>query len=214
MKRLIVACLVCVSVICATSSTAVARYTAPRRSVSTVAWAIARDPGSNVSRATRTAWAKVLVEESKSHNFDALTYVALITYESHWNPSATNGEDYGLAQIRARHVGACRDDDDPVHNPSKACLAVKSRLMDPAANIRMMAAHLENWRRLCLDKTGRAQLRHTLAGYGGLSTQGRMCGQRKVKGKWVDTKTHPLVARIVKLRRSLLRQRARGSASR
>ena len=67
-----------------------------------------------------TRYAKILNEIGSKYDFDPLYAVAMIHYESHWSPgvSSDDGEDYGLGQVRARFVGACRSDEDPVNSPS------------------------------------------------------------------------------------------------
>ena len=84
--------------------------------------------------------AKVLREVAREHAFDPLTGVAIIRHESGWQSQtiSANGEDYGLAQIRARYIGACRNDADPLRHPSKECQAVKRSLLDAETNIRTM----------------------------------------------------------------------------
>lgn len=123
-------------------------------------------------------YAKVLQQEAKEHDFDPFTGVAIIHFESYWHPTVVSkdGEDYGLAQIRARYVKGCREDEDPLGAPSVACQAAKARLLDGATNIRRMAALITANRELCKEKTGRVWFQEWLASY-----QGR---NRPSQDKW------------------------------
>lgn len=138
-------------------------------------------PGMPLDEAQR--YARVLQEEAKEHGFDPLTGVAIIHFESGWYPQAvsSNGEDYGLGQIRARYIGACRDDEDPLENPSEECLAVKRSLLEAETNIRKMADLITNNRKLCRDKIGSALFHQWLASYQGLNfpKQNRWCVAKK-----------------------------------
>ena len=124
-------------------------------------------PGMHRAEAVR--YATVLQQEAREHDFDPLTGVAIINRESHWLPRvvSADGEDYGLAQIRARYIGACRGDTDPVHAPSEACRHVQKSLLDGAYNIRVMATLITRNRELCKQKTGTALFDQWLASYEG-----------------------------------------------
>jgi hypothetical protein len=124
-------------------------------------------PDMPVEDATRHA--TVLQQVAKEHGFDPLTGVAIIHLESGWDASrvSENGEDYGLAQIRARYVGACRNDPDPVKRPSKECRAVQHELLNAAANIRKLGELVTLNRDLCRRKVGSVALERWLASYQG-----------------------------------------------
>jgi len=128
--------------------------------------ALAR-PG--IDRDDATRYAKALQREAVEHGFDPFTGVALIRRESRWHPRAVSadGEDYGLSQIRARYIGACRHDADPLHAPSDGCVRVKRALLDGEYNIRVMATLITRNRGLCKDKTGSARFGQWLASYEG-----------------------------------------------
>lgn len=98
-----------------------------------------------------------------------MTGVAIIHHESRFHPRAISpdGEDYGLAQVRARHIGACQKDKDPRRRPSAECQAVKESLLEPDENIRVMAELITTHRKLCRKKAGRADLKGWLASYQG-----------------------------------------------
>jgi len=127
-----------------------------------------------MSRDEAASYATVLQQEAKDHGFDPFTGVALIRRESRWQARAVSpdGEDYGLAQIRARYIGACRSDPDPVHAPTEACQRVKSSLLNGAYNIRVMATLITRNRELCKDKTGTALFGQWLASYEGRNYPG------------------------------------------
>ena len=120
-------------------------------------------------------YAHVLQEEAARHAFDPLTAVAIVHFESRWRPGVVSpdGEDYGLGQIRARWFGACRNDADPVRDPSPGCRAAKANLLAGETNLRRMAVIISANRELCKEKTGDANLPRWLAGYEGLNFPGR-----------------------------------------
>lgn len=124
-------------------------------------------------------YAQVLIDEARQRDFDPFTGVAIIHRESGWRPGAVSrsGEDYGLGQIRARYVGACRHDEDPLHAPSAACRAEKERLLDGEANIRAMAEQITRHRDFCRKKVGSAAFARWLASYQGRNypKQNRWC---------------------------------------
>ncbi|MFO0761169.1 MAG: hypothetical protein U0359_32120 [Byssovorax sp.] len=124
-------------------------------------------PGMPKDQATR--YAVTLNEVGKSHDFDPLLAVAIIHFESHFYPASVSadGEDYGLGQVRARFIGACRDDVDPVHDPSEECKAAQASLLDGQVNIRHMASIIAANRTFCKEKTGKGQAPQWLAGYQG-----------------------------------------------
>jgi hypothetical protein len=134
-------------------------------------------PGMPKEEATR--YAKVLNEVGKERDFDPLLAVAIIHFETRWRPGlvSEDGEDHGLGQVRARFIGACRSDEDPLGNPSEACKAVKASLLNGEHNIRVMGAIIEANRDLCKEKTGTAKAQQWLAGYEGLNfpEQHRWC---------------------------------------
>lgn len=131
-------------------------------------------------------FARVLRDEARERGFDPLTGVAIIQLESGWMAEtiSENGEDYGLAQIRARYVGACKRDPDPLRAPGPECRAVKESLLDAEANIRQMGRLITLNRKLCREKTGSATLPRWLASYQGRNDpkRGRWC--RPGEGTW------------------------------
>jgi hypothetical protein len=121
--------------------------------------------------AEATRYARIVAEEARKHDFDPLTAVSIVHFESRWMPGAVSpdGEDWGLGQIRARWLSACRDDVDPVHDPSDACRAARQTLLVPEVNLRRMSFIITANRELCKARAGSGDLPHWLAGYEGLS---------------------------------------------
>ncbi len=144
------------------------------------------------------SYAQVLQVEAKEHDFDPLTGVAIIFTESGFNPKAVSrsGEDYGLAQIRARYIGACIGTKDPVKNPTPACRKEKARLLDPAENIRIMADLITRNRKFCKKKVGSAKFHRWLASYQGRNHPRKKVWCRAGKGTW----------KVINLRSSLIRK--------
>ncbi len=130
-------------------------------------------PAMPIAEARR--YAHVIAEEAEKRSFDPLTVVAIVHFESRWRPGlvSPDGEDHGLGQIRARFWGACRDDEDPVHHPSPACLATKASLLDGATNLRHVATIISANRELCKEKVQSDRLPRWLAGYEGLNSPSR-----------------------------------------
>jgi hypothetical protein len=123
----------------------------------------------NLPEQDATRYAKLLQSVANEHGFDPLTGVSIVHHESGWDPTrvAPNGEDYGLGQIRARYIGVCKDDADPLNHPSEACKAVKASLLDPETNLRTMGRLISENRQLCQRKTGSMTLHRWLASYQG-----------------------------------------------
>ena len=133
----------------------------------------------DMPEAEAVRYARVLQAEARARDFDPYTGVSIIYHESGWLARlvSPSGEDYGLGQIRARYVGACRDDDDPLGNPSPACRKVKESLLRGEDNIREMAALITQNREFCRDKVRSARFARWLASYQGRNypRQNRWC---------------------------------------
>jgi hypothetical protein len=144
------------------------------RPLTVIVWAILVSRP-NVPEHEATRYAKALQSVAKIHHFDPLTGVAMIHLESDFEPSSVSadGEDYGLGQIRARYVGPCKTDQDPVQNPSAECQALKQSLLDPEYNIRTMAELIASNRDFCRKKTGSALFHQWLASYQGRNYPGK-----------------------------------------
>lgn len=128
----------------------------------------------SMPRVEAARYATVLDQVALEHDFDPLTAVAIIHFETHWYPTliSADGEDYGLGQVRGRYLSACRDDADPVGAPSAACQAAKANLLDGAFNIRRMATIITANREMCRERTGTALAPQWLAGYQGYNSPG------------------------------------------
>jgi hypothetical protein len=148
------------------------------RSIAAIALAI-RFGHPDVSEEDATRYAALLQAEAERNDFDPLTGVAIIHRESRFHPRAVSrdGEDYGLAQIRARFIGACRQDKDPKRRPSAACIAVKESLLDAEENIRVMGQMITRHRQLCKQKAGTTNMLGWLASYQGSNSikENRWC---------------------------------------
>src|SRR5215831_5211180 len=140
----------------------------------------------DVSEQAATRYATALQAEAQRNDFDPLTGVAIIHRESHFHPRAVSpdGEDFGLSQVRARWIGACAKDKDPLHHPSAGCRAVKQRLLEPEENIRVMAELITHHRKLCQQKAGNSGILHWLASYQGRNSikENRWCSPGE--GTW------------------------------
>lgn len=150
------------------------------RSVILIAAAIQlSQPG--MSAETAKTYATVVQQEAKKRHFDPFSLVAIIHYESWWQPSAVSpgGRDLGLAQIRYQYLSACRADADPVNKPSKKCAALKASLLNPAFNIRYASAHITRSRAFCRKHTGRAPYHGWLSAWQGTHKKGKWCRKNK-----------------------------------
>jgi hypothetical protein len=140
--------------------------------------------------------ANALQEQALAHDFDPLTGVSIIHFESNFDAKviSKNGEDYGLGQIRARYIGACKTDPDPKDNPGPECRKVKAKLLDPEENIRVMAELITANRKFCKAKVGSSAFARWLASY-----QGR---NNKRKKQWCKPGdgTH----KVIRYRQTLL----------
>jgi hypothetical protein len=195
-----------------TKSTLASGYVAPIRSTHQVAYAIgATRP--RMEPAKRETLAKLLIEVARRHNFDPLTGWAIIAHESAWREDAVgpDGQDIGLAQVRYTSRAACRED-----RHSDACQALRTQLLDPAANIRAMGDAITAWRKHCTRTIGMApNMSDWLAGYGGYTrpSQRVHCGHRRVgtptKWRWEPLEVPRPIRAIVDARRMMIHRLAR-----
>ncbi len=154
-------------------------------------------------------YARVLQEEAATHSFDPLTAVAIVHFETRWRPAlvSPDGEDFGLGQIRARFLGGCRDDLDPVHDPSERCRAAQAGLLVGENNLRRMAAIITANRDLCKEKTGNANLPQWLAGYEGYNSpyRDRWCAPGPKTWQVVEYRKHLIELLVPKARPAVTR---------
>jgi len=151
----------------------------------------------NVDDTDAKRYAAVLQRQAKEHNFDPFTGVAIIHHESRFKPKAVSkdGEDYGLAQIRARFIGGCAHTKSPKANPTPACRKEKQRLLVPEENIRVMADLITRHRAYCKKKVGSALFARWLASYQGRNNVRRKRFCTPGKGTY----------RVIQYRRDLIR---------
>lgn len=156
--------------------------------------------------ATAQTYARIVLDRATALHMDPLMMVAVVDHESGWNEGAVSkdGEDVGLGQIRARYIGACVGEANPVHAPSPKCAAEKARLRTGTYNLEVMANGLERWISICKQKTGAATEIGVLTAYSGANKQklGQWCGMEVRDGK-----SSPLPIRLV-VRQFLQRRRA------
>lgn len=167
-------------------------------------------PGMPTAQAER--YAAIIDTEGRRHGIQPATTIALIAHESHWRAGAEGDctaagcRAIGLGQIHYEHVGACRHDPDPVHDPGRECLRVRESLRDGEHNLRLTIRLLGRWRTTCQKRVGRADARAVLSGYAGLSRPpSRWCGRAYRRGRWVALPVHKGVAEVLALRARLLR---------
>jgi hypothetical protein len=148
------------------------------RSLATIIFAI-RFGHPEVNDADAMRYAVALQAEAQRNDFDPLTGVSIIHRESRFHARAVSpdGEDFGLAQVRARHIGACKNDKNPRSRPSAACQAMKQQLLEPEENISVMGELIAGHRKICKQKAGKASLLGWLASYQGSnsSKENRWC---------------------------------------
>jgi hypothetical protein len=130
--------------------------------------------------------AKALQVEAEEHDFDPLTGVSIIFHESGFDPNAisASGEDYGLAQIRARYIGACKGTKDPLRHPTPACKREQQRLLEPRYNIQVMAELVSQNRAFCKRKVNSGLFQHWLASYQGRNYPKRNLWCKPGEGTW------------------------------
>ena len=150
-------------------------------------------------------FAIALREQAKVHDFDPFTAVAVIHSESRFNHLAISpdGEDYGLGQIRARFIGACKSAESPVDHPSDECLSQKERLLVPEENIRVLAELITRHRQLCLRKARSNKLPNWLASYQGRNDVKRKRFCQPAPATWKVVKYRDWLIRTLYQRRVL-----------
>ena len=167
----------------------------------------------SMPRVEAARYATVLNQVALEHDFDPLTAVAIIHFETHWYPSliSADGEDYGLGQVRGRYLAACRADEDPVGAPSAACQAAKENLLDGAFNIRRMATIITANREMCRERTGTALAPQWLAGYQGYNSPSsdRWCSPGEKTWRVLDYRKE-LIATLLPKPKAKARVAARG----
>lgn len=178
------------------------------RSVAVIAQAIALSQPS-MPRQQLHVYASIVQKEAVKRSVDPFTIVSIVHHESHWNPRlvSRDREDHGLGQVRARFIGACRQDADPLNAPSAECQAVKASLLTGAYNLQVMGSIISRNRRYCAKQTGRAHAVDWISSYAGINRPGEgvYCGRKKVRGRWVSVPVNPHIRNILKYRHYLVR---------
>ncbi|MCS6901332.1 MAG: hypothetical protein RMJ98_15865 [Myxococcales bacterium] len=122
-----------------------------------------------IPKAEALRYADALNRMAEEVHIDPLLAVAIVHFESRWYPTriSEDREDYGLGQVRARYLAACREDEDPLNAPSEACFAAKVALLDGVTNLQRMGAIIAANKVLCREKIGSEKDAQWLAGYQG-----------------------------------------------
>jgi hypothetical protein len=122
-----------------------------------------------IPKAEGLKYAEALNHLARESRIDPLLAVAIVHFESRWYPNrvSEDGEDYGLGQVRARYLAACRDEEDPVLAPGESCAAAKATLLDGLTNLRRMSSIIQANKAFCKEKIGSDGDPHWLAGYQG-----------------------------------------------
>lgn len=133
----------------------------------------------SMPKSEASVYAKALNEAAAKHGFDPLMAVAIVHFETQWHPTlvSPDGEDFGLGQVRARYVGACREDADPVNAPSAACAQAKEALRVGVVNIARMGTIIGANMAFCKEHTKSDAPERWLAGYQGYgdTERGKFC---------------------------------------
>lgn len=155
-----------------------------------------------MSKGTARSYASVVQREAVEHHFDPYTMVAMVHFESRWRASVSSEKYVGLGQVSLMNYRYCRDD---LNSPR--CQAKKNELLIGENNLRVIAYSITANRNFCRKKTGHAKFHHWLASHGGFNdpNRGIWCGQKKVRGRWVDVAVPHIVQRVIDRRRMLAR---------
>jgi hypothetical protein len=149
------------------------------------------------------SYAKVIDREAREHYFDPYTMVSMAFYESSWRQGVGDGRCWGLMGVCTTNYRVCQREPK-----GAACQSKKAMLLNGHENLRVAADLITANRQFCRTKTGRAKFHHWLASYQGANkpNRGVWCGQKKVRGRWVDVPKHPYTARVMSKRRWLIRK--------
>lgn len=161
----------------------------------------------SMPHAQRVQYAKVIVSEAPKARVAPFDIVALVDGESTWNSRvvSSDGEYYGLGQVRVRYLPACKSDLDPIGNPSSACQAAKVRLLEGTNNLRLTVQLAGKWRKICQKQTGRQDQAYWMSGYKGHSnpSRGMVCGLQRTPKGWRPLPLLVTVKRTLATRRRL-----------
>jgi hypothetical protein len=170
-----------------------------------------RDGNGAVSVATAETYARVIIRESKRHQFDPFTLVAMAKGESNWNPRVVNASDpgysVGLVQIGAVIPGSACGSKSLIDTES--CQKRIALLMQPTYNLQQAAALITLHRKWCRKRTGHPALfARWLSSYQGYNSRaGVTCNMRRSsKGRWYDLPIPSKTLRVMRYRRQLIRR--------
>ncbi len=143
-------------------------------------------------------YARAIIDESTEHGIDPFTLVAIIDNESKFNPAAVDpaGVSVGWGQYRLDRLPECKR--DLTH---AVCQQKKAELSNWRKALAQIAADITAIRKYCKKATGRSPLlQHWLAMYQGAGSRTRVCGMKKVKGRWVDLPRRPVTKKVMEYR--------------
>jgi hypothetical protein len=160
----------------------------------------------NLTKSTSLRYAKHIRMLAIEHSFDPLTMIAMVQYESHWQPGLKyvrgNEEYVGLLQIRLRNRKACQADRFTVE-----CDAIRRSLVEPLYNLTLGARYITTNRGFCREKVGSALFAYWLASFQGFNSPAKKeyCGHKLVRGRWRPVKRAKLTQRVMTRRLELIK---------
>jgi hypothetical protein len=161
-------------------------------------------------------YARVIIREGRARHFDPFTVVAMVRYESHWNPRVINASDprysVGLGQVGAV-MGPKSSCPSKALIKSPGCQARIARLMDGQYNLTRVASGITWRRKWCRKYHGRAPFVGWLSSYQGMDRPRRgkpgerICNmQRDKRGRWRALPVRKTTRRVIEYRRVLIRK--------
>lgn len=164
-----------------------------------------------VARVNVRSWARVIRAEAIARRFDPYTLIAIVRFESGFNPGVVNNNppreySVGLSQINALALyRTCRE---PPILSAPSCQSSIAALTDGAHNLRTAARLITGFRDHCRRRTGKPALfaRWLSAFQGYDSRPGVTCNMRRDRrGRWRDLPAPTLTRRVMRYRRELVR---------
>jgi len=165
-----------------------------------------------MSKTTATSYAKLIRKEAIDRRFDPFTMVAMVYYESHWNPTLENHIGcVGLGQVCPQFLWPYCNSGGEKWDQFR-CKQKKAELKNGFYNLKLIAQSITANRKFCRKKVGIANWRHWLPSHGGYnsSSKGIWCGRKRIKGRWRNVAIPKTVSRIMVYRKKLIRKFARG----
>jgi hypothetical protein len=127
----------------------------------------------SLPKAPRLEYAEIIARDATKAGLDPMDIVAIVGHESQFKKGALskNHEDYGLGQLRARFLPACRFDKHPVKHPSRACRALQKKLLrDGSFNLHLTVRIAATWSEKCRTTSVKTETEAAaiwMAGYAG-----------------------------------------------